>query len=184
MSVQSALIPAAPPTVVSTADVFRNGAFEANDFAQVEAGAGLPESGGVLVPLADLQATLDGGHLGNRRIGVVLRPADDVNAVLPFLDRLAVIAIDFPKYTDGRGFSHATRIARTGFSGELRAIGNVLIDQITYMKRLGFTAFEVRHAITREYLAAGRDPAPQIHYQPAVRVEAPVGTRPWLRRAR
>ena len=74
------------------------------------------------------------------------------------------------------------RLARLGFAGEVRAIGNVLIDQIDFMRRVGITAFEVSHAVTRRYLEAGKDPAPGLYYQPSVRAEPPAGTRPWARR--
>lgn len=163
----------------STPDVFRNGRFEPNDFAIVEADGG---GDGLILPLAALTATLDGDGAGNRRLGLLLGPADRFEEVLPLIGRLAVIAVDFPKYADGRGFSHAARLVRAGFAGEIRAVGDVLIDEIALMRRVGFTAFEVGHATTRRYLAEGRDPSPDLHYQPGALPEPPAGTRPWLRR--
>jgi len=60
-------------------------------------------------------------------------------------ERLPVIAIDFPKFADGRGYSIAYNLrARIGYTGELRAVGDVLRDQLFYMSRVGFDAFEVR----------------------------------------
>ncbi len=90
--------------------------------------------------------------------------------------------MDFPKFNDGRGFSHAALLVRAGFRGELRAIGNVLIDQLTMMRRVGFTAFSVVHPVTRRYLSEGRNPNPTRFYQPAALPEPPAGTRPFLRR--
>lgn len=59
--------------------------------------------------------------------------------------KFAVIAVDFPKFADGRGYSIAYNLrARLGFAGELRAIGDVLRDQLFYMQRVGFNAFEPR----------------------------------------
>jgi len=73
---------------------------------------------------------------------------------------------------------------RHGFKGELRATGDVLLDEIALMRRCGFTAFEVTDANTLRALKEGRLPKSALFYQPALGPrEAPVGTRPWLRRA-
>ncbi|MFX7739746.1 DUF934 domain-containing protein, partial [Acinetobacter baumannii] len=61
------------------------------------------------------------------------------------LDSFKVVAVDFPKFADGRGYSIAYNLrARLGYTGELRAIGDVLRDQLFYMQRVGFDAFAVR----------------------------------------
>lgn len=75
--------------------------------------------------------------------GVWLRPEDDVELLKEHLQRIQLIVIDFPKYTDGRGYSQA-RILRTqlGFSGELRAVGDIRPDQLLFMMRAGIDAFE------------------------------------------
>jgi uncharacterized protein (DUF934 family) len=105
---------------------------------------------------------------------------DDIAADLP---RFALIALSFPKFVDGRAFSTATLLRdKHGYAGELRAVGNVLTDQISYMRRCGFDSFEVSHGPTRKALAEDRIPEVKLHYQPAVLREPPAGTRPWLRR--
>ena len=72
-----------------------------------------------------------------------------------------------------------------GFKGELRAIGDVLIDEIPLMLRCGFDSFEVTNPPTLSALRAGRLPGPPIHYQPGSGGgEAPAGSRPWLRTSR
>lgn len=84
-------------------------------------------------------------------LGVVLRPDDAVEALGPHLADLAFIAITFPQFTDGRGYSQAHRLRQEfGFQGELRAIGDVLADQAWFMARAGFDTLE---------LAPGVDPA-------------------------
>lgn len=170
-------------TTITAADVFRNGGFEPDDWRRAADDDALPAEGKAFLSVKRFLAEVEAGTLGNRPVGVVLEPADRVRDLVPHLDRLSAIAIHFPKFNDGRGFSHAAQIARTAWRGELRAIGNVLIDQVGYMKRLGFNAFEVHHPVTRRYLTEGRDPAPKHYYQPSVRSEPPSGTRPWLRRA-
>jgi uncharacterized protein (DUF934 family) len=78
-------------------------------------------------------------------IGVWLDSEDGPEELQPYLKNIAVIAINFPAFGDGRGYSHARILReRMGYTGEIRAIGEVLRDQMFYMKRCGFNAFAVR----------------------------------------
>ncbi|MGN6701633.1 MAG: DUF934 domain-containing protein [Burkholderiaceae bacterium] len=101
-------------------------------------------AGKIIVPLAVWQAQRD-----------LLRPRGEVGVLLPSdaraeslkddLALLPVIAVEFPKFSDGRGFSIAYNLrVRLGFTGELRAVGDVLRDQMFYMQRVGFNAFAPR----------------------------------------
>ena len=87
--------------------------------------------------------------------GVILRAGEkqgeDVHALAPFIDKLAVIAIEFPVYRNGRGYS-AARILREqmNYRGEIRAIGEVLFDQWQFMHRCGINAFEINADISLE----------------------------------
>ena len=75
--------------------------------------------------------------------GVWLRPEDDALALAPWLDRLRMVAIEFPTFTDGRGYSQARQLrGRLGFVGEIRAVGDVRPDQVLFMMRAGIDAFE------------------------------------------
>ncbi|MEO1553547.1 MAG: DUF934 domain-containing protein [Pseudomonadota bacterium] len=107
----------------------------------------LPSSGCITVPLAKLTEDADALLARNQQIGVRLEPADDPHDLTPFLDRIALIEIDFPKYTDGRGYSQAQLLRRRlDYAGELRAVGHVLRDQILYMNRSGFDAYQTSRA--------------------------------------
>jgi uncharacterized protein (DUF934 family) len=76
---------------------------------------------------------------------VWISPDDDFEEYVPQLLRLELIAVDFPSFRDGRGYSIATLLrTRYGWNGQLRAIGDVLRDQLNYMRRCGFDAFAVR----------------------------------------
>ena len=99
--------------------------------------------------------------------------------------RRPLVALKFDKFADGRAFSYAELLReRHGFNGELRATGDVLLDEIALMQRCGFTSFEVTDANTLRALKEGRAPKGALFYQPALGPrEAPAGTRPWLRRA-
>ncbi|MBD2842479.1 DUF934 domain-containing protein [Erythrobacter rubeus] len=72
---------------------------------------------------------------------VRIEPGDDARALLPFLDRLALVEVNFPTFGDGRGYSAARILREAGYTGELRAVGDVLIDQLSHMRRCGFDAF-------------------------------------------
>ena len=78
-------------------------------------------------------------------IGVWIAPDERPETLKDDLAKLAVIAVDFPKFTDGRGYSIAYNLrTRLGWTGELRAIGDVLRDQLFSMQRVGFDAYATR----------------------------------------
>jgi uncharacterized protein (DUF934 family) len=109
----------------------------------VDAGA-VPASGGVTVTLGQFKGARDLLSHTNTPLGVRLTPEDDPEALEPFLESLPLIEISFPKYTDGRGYSQAQLLRRRfQYPGELRAVGHVLRDQIFYLMRSGFDAFDV-----------------------------------------
>lgn len=77
--------------------------------------------------------------------GVWLSPTDEPAQMLALFDSVALIAVQFPKFGDGRGYSTAALLrSRYGWRGELRAIGDVLRDQLYFMKRVGFDSFALR----------------------------------------
>ncbi len=104
---------------------------------------------------------------------VRLEAGDDARALLPFLDRLALIEVAFPSYRDGRGYSAARILREAGYSGELRAAGDVLVDQLAFLRRCGFDSFAPEAEIDPAALerALGRY---EHHYQPTVDAAIPV----------
>ena len=100
--------------------------------------------GNVIVPLSVWQAQRT--VLASRsNVGVWLASAERAESLANDVTTLPVIAIDFPKFSDGRGYSIAYNLrSRLGYRGELRAIGDVLRDQLFYMQRVGFNAFATR----------------------------------------
>ncbi len=88
-------------------------------------------------PAVTLDAFLDQSNA----TAVRLEPDDDARALIPFLDRLTLVEIAFPTFRDGRGYSSARILREAGYTGELRAQGDVLVDQIAFMKRCGFDSF-------------------------------------------
>ncbi|HSM54086.1 MAG TPA: DUF934 domain-containing protein [Erythrobacter sp.] len=72
---------------------------------------------------------------------VRIEPGDDARALLPHLGRLRLVEVNFPVFGDGRGYSAARVLREAGYAGELRAVGDVLIDQLAFLRRCGFDAF-------------------------------------------
>jgi len=101
-------------------------------------------AGKIIVPLPVWQAQRE-ALLARGDVGVWLASHERVETLTDDLARLALIAIDFPTFTDGRGYSMAYYLrSRLAYTGELRAIGDVLRDQLFAMQRVGFNAFSVR----------------------------------------
>lgn len=98
-----------------------------------------------LAPLADLDAALE--QRDNRPIGVEIANNTDVQRLAPLFDRLALIAIIFPSFGDGRGFSLARRLRRAGYKGRLRAAGPLIPDQGAYAFACGFDEIELPDAV-------------------------------------
>jgi uncharacterized protein (DUF934 family) len=72
---------------------------------------------------------------------VRIEPGEDARELLPHLDRLTLVEITFPKFRDGRGYSSARILREAGYTGEMRAAGDVLVDQVAFMTRCGFDSF-------------------------------------------
>jgi uncharacterized protein (DUF934 family) len=80
-------------------------------------------------------------------LSVRIEGGDDVRRLAPALDRLKLVEIDFPRFRDGRGYSSARILREMGYTGELKAVGDVLVDQLLFMRRCGFDSFGPDQAI-------------------------------------
>ena len=125
-------------------------------------------------PLLTLDALIEKAEASNDvGLGVLIRPADDVRRLEPYLYRIEIIAVEFPAFNDGRAFSHASLLReRLDYRQELRAVGDVLIDQVPLMLRVGIDSFAVTNETALKRLAERRLPAIPVHYQPAARPAA------------
>jgi uncharacterized protein (DUF934 family) len=128
-------------------------------------------------PHEEPAVTLDAFLGQSNATAVRLESDDDARALLPQLGQLALIEIAFPKFRDGRGYSAARILREAGYAGELRAAGDVLVDQIPLMRRCGFDSFAPESAIDRDVLdrALARY---DLVYQKAADGRSPV----WARR--
>lgn len=92
-------------------------------------------------PVADPGVTVDAFGAQSNAAAVRLEPGDDARDLIPHLDRLQLIEVNFPVFGDGRGYSAARILREAGYTGELRAVGDVLVDQLAFLRRCGFDAF-------------------------------------------
>ena len=144
----------------------KNGTIATDPFVHVADGAELPGDGAVLVSTARF---LDDPETLLRRagkLGVIWPNNRDVDDLVPWLDRLAAVALVFPSFRDGRAYSQARLLReRHGYDGELRATGQVLRDQFVFMLRAGFNAFEVKKDSDAEAFAVSAKRY-SVFYQP------------------
>lgn len=85
--------------------------------------------------------TVEAFTVQSNATAVRIEPGDDARDLLPHLDRIALVEVNFPIFGDGRGYSAARILREAGYDGELRAVGDVLVDQIVAMRRCGFDSF-------------------------------------------
>jgi uncharacterized protein (DUF934 family) len=104
---------------------------------------------------------------------VRVEPGDDARELIPHLERLALVEVNFPSFGDGRGYSSARLLREAGYQGELRAVGDVLVDQVAYMRRCGFDAFDPDAPIEESDLEAALSRWPEV-YQSAADPTTPI----------
>jgi len=132
----------------------KNGKVADDIFVHLADDAELPEAAAVLVSAARFLENPEDLLAKAAKLGVIWPNNRDLDDLLPFLDRLAVVALVFPTFRDGRAYSQARLLReRYGYEGELRAAGQVLRDQFVFMLRAGFDAFEVRKESDAEAFA-------------------------------
>ncbi len=166
-------------------------------FLRVLDDAPMPDDAPVLVPAARFLA--DAGDVVDRAApaGVLWPNSRRVSELEPYLGRLAVVALVFPTFRDGRAYSQARQLReRYGFRGELRATGDILRDQFLFLHRAGFDAFEVRkeadalafaEAVARYsvvYQPAGDGRAPALRLRLGRPIDPHSGENPEARLAR
>lgn len=166
---------------MSETRIWKSGGFvDADGFEPLEEGATVTST--AIVPLKVFAALDDGQKTVVRAIGV--EPDDDVAALDGWLGQVSLIAVTFPAFSDGRAFSQATLLRdRSGFTGEIRAVGDILIDQVAYMIRCGVDSVAVSNAVAIARLEEGRLGAVPEYYQPAVQNASHPGGYSWRRQS-
>ena len=144
----------------------KNGKITDDVFAVVADDAEIPEDGALIISAARF---LENPEVLSRRVGrtgVIWPNNRDLDDLVPYLDRLALVALVLPTFRDGRAYSQARLLReRYGYHGEMRATGQVLRDQLLFMTRAGFDAFEVKKPADAEAFA-GTVQRYSVFYQP------------------
>ena len=132
----------------------KGGKIATDAFAHLADDAEIPADGAILISAARFLGDAEGLSRRAGRTGVIWPNNRDVDDLVPYLDRLSVVALVFPTFRDGRAYTQARLLReRHGFKGELRATGQVLRDQFVFMLRAGFDAFDVRKQADAEAFA-------------------------------
>jgi uncharacterized protein (DUF934 family) len=122
----------------------KNGKISTDEFVHVPDGAELPGDGAILVSAARFLEDPETLSRRTGKTGVIWPNNRDLDELVPYLGGLAMVALVFPSFRDGRAYSQARLLReRYRFHGEMRATGQVLRDQFVFMLRAGFDAFEV-----------------------------------------
>ena len=119
--------------------------------------------------------SLNEWHSNPSQTAVQVTTADDITPLLSRVDQLSLIAVHFEDFNDGRGFTIARRLRDSGFRGELRATGDYIVDQLQFLSRCGFDAFQLPEEVDIEQ-ARARLHEFSVFYQQAVLAHATLST--------
>jgi uncharacterized protein (DUF934 family) len=111
----------------------------------VQAGAeGADAASHLILPLADYIKAIEAGEPADRRAPLLKAENHDVSPLVPYLSKVPLVAVNFSSTGDGRGYTQARLLReRHGYKGELRAVGKIRADQMYFLARCGFDAFEL-----------------------------------------
>ncbi len=136
--------------------IIRNRKIVDDDFVHVADDAALPADGNVFVSVDRWRTDRGALTARNGKLGVLLPNTIDPRDLADDLGQFAAVAVHFPIYRDGRAFSIARLLReRLHYKGEIRAVGNVLRDQVLFMERCGFDAYEVAEGKSLENALEG-----------------------------
>lgn len=146
--------------------LIKDGKLATSPFSDVSAAEAIPATGAVIVSLEQWQAQRAALLERGTPLGIKLRSDQSPELIAADIGHFALVALEFPKFRDGRAYSYARLLReRFGFKGELRAVGDVLLEQLFFMLRTGFDAFELESAEPlRDYQTALADFS--VWYQP------------------
>jgi len=164
--------------------LWKNGYFIEDDWRIVADDEPLPDDAPAFVGIDRWRAERDTLGARNAPLGLLLAPGSDWSDIAGDLARFPAIAVTIPKYADGRAFSIARLLReRDGYTGEIRAVGAYIIDQVPLMARVGIDAFQTDDPILVRAFEKGEWPEVTHYLQPAIGAEeVPAGTRPWARK--
>jgi uncharacterized protein (DUF934 family) len=144
----------------------KGGAIVTDEFVHLADDAPLPPDGAVLIPAARFLGDPGAALARGGKLGVIWPNNRDIDELVPYLAKLAAVALVFPTFRDGRAYTQARLLReRFQYKGELRATGQVLRDQFMFMLRAGFDTFEVKKESDAKAFAEASDRF-SVFYQP------------------
>ena len=162
--------------------LLKNGRLTDDTYTDVSASNEIPATGAVLVSLEQWREHRDALLMHSGKLGVRLASDQKPALIADDLEHFDLVALEFPAFTDGRAYSYARLLRdRYGYTGEVRAVGDVLLEQLNFMQRVGFDAFSIADDGTAEAweVAAaeisvwyqptndGREPAVELRHKAA-----------------
>lgn len=154
--------------------LIKDGKIAKDSWTEASADAPLPEAEALLVPYEVWKENREDLLARNIKVGVRLAADQPPQLIAGDLDRLDLVALEFPTFKDGRAYSYARLLRdRYGYKKELRAVGNVLRDQFAMMHRCGFDAYAVGDARLAEAWSQAMSEISQV-YQPATDRRRPI----------
>lgn len=165
--------------------IYSNGAFFEEVRLELEPDSEVPATGNIAVALERFLEAPEHYLQSGLQTAVRIEPGVKIEKLRPFLDKVLLVIVGFPKFSDGRSFS-AARILREefGYKGDIRAAGEYILDQVPLLRRCGVSSFEISRPEVLKALQAGEWPEVTSYLQPVGTVEEiPAGTRPWARQS-
>lgn len=165
--------------------LWKNGGFVEDSWQMVADDATVPDGAPAIIGLKRWRDERAALAKRNAPLGLVIAPGSKWDDIVGDLPRFPVIAVTIPKYADGRAFSIARLLReRDHYAGEIRAVGDYIIDQVPLMQRVGIDAFQTSDPILIKALESGHWPEVAHYLQPVLEgtAEVPAGTRPWGRK--
>lgn len=146
--------------------LLKDGAIAEDIFNDVSAAGEIPAEGAVIVSLDQWREYRDALVGRDEPVGICLKSDEKPAEIEDDLEHLSVVALEFPAFRDGRAYSYARLLReRYGYAGELRAVGDVLLEQLHFMHRVGFDAFSISaEDAVRDWEIAAADIS--VWYQP------------------
>ncbi len=174
---------ASMPTAPPAPRLWTPAGFREDEWTHAESGEALAGNGRFILPLqVFIGLDPERRKSAKERLGVLLQSGDKLEAIVDLLDQLSLVALAFPAFNDGRSFSKAELLrSRHRFEGSVRATGQVLIDQLPHMLRLGFDEFEVSHPVLINRLEKGDVGGLGLYYQPTAEGSSKPGKYSWRR---
>jgi phosphoadenosine phosphosulfate reductase len=171
--------------VVERMPLWKSGAFVDDPWQIVPDDQPVPADVPAILTLKRWRENRETLAMRNAPLGLQIDPGLDWSDVVADLPRFPVVVVTIPKYADGRAFSIARLLReRDGYKGEIRAVGNYIIDQVPYMARVGIDAYLTADPHVIKAFDEGVWPEVPHYLQPAFDhgTEIPAGTRPWIRK--